>query len=272
MHLNKQKMVRQFRINLLFFYVRNLMQLSLNFSRFFATEAKLQDSSQSNQFSSTETGFVESSQNFFSGIYPGIYEIVCKVNNKRYIGEAGNVLDRLAKHSRNLLVGQSECTALQKDWNLYGAEQFEAHIVCCGPAWSEKNKRLAKEKEIICRYKPEEVYNQHPQSLPEKGENFRYVCEINGVQYDSVYQAHKKTGEKESTISNKLKNGVKGYVIIEKVRHGYEPIIADGIEYESITAALNDGRAKVRYEAYRFLKSKKKKDWNYLSPKKRIDK
>ncbi len=79
-------------------------------------------------------------------------------------------------------------------------------------------------------------------------------------------------GEKESSISHKLKNGVEGYVIISKVRHGYEPIIADGIQYESIMDAVNDKRAKDRFQVYRYFKDKKRKDWNYLLPTKRIDK
>jgi hypothetical protein len=52
------------------------------------------------------------------------------------------VLDRLAKHSRDLLNGVGDCTELQKDWNLFGPEQFEAHILFCGPEWSEKKTRL----------------------------------------------------------------------------------------------------------------------------------
>lgn len=82
----------------------------------------------------------------------------------------------------------------------------------------------------------------------------------------------KKTGERERAIATKLRNGVKDYIIIEKVTHGYEPIIADGVRYESITDAIKDNRAKDRFQAYRFLKNPKKKDWNYLSPEKRIDK
>ena len=57
--------------------------------------------------------------NFFNCLGPGLYEIYCKVNKKRYIGEASNVLDRLAKHSRNLLTTFSDCFEFQKDWNYF---------------------------------------------------------------------------------------------------------------------------------------------------------
>lgn len=54
-----------------------------------------------NELSENSCSF--SSFNFFLGAQPGLYEIYCKAKNKRYIGEAGNVLDRLAKHNRMLI-------------------------------------------------------------------------------------------------------------------------------------------------------------------------
>lgn len=42
---------------------------------------------------------------FFRFLGPGLYQIRCHVNGKRYIGEATNVLDRLAKHGRALQKG-----------------------------------------------------------------------------------------------------------------------------------------------------------------------
>lgn len=223
-----------------------------------------------NELSENSCSF--SSFNFFLGAQPGLYEIYCKAKNKRYIGEAGNVLDRLAKHNRLLITNTGECTELQLDWNKLGPDQFEARILFCGPEWSDRDKRLEKEKALIASYQSEEVYNEHPEDIKEKVENFRYVCEIKGVRYNSVYEASKKTGEKEKNIANKLKNGAKGYVIIEKVRTGYEEIIANGKRYASISEAVAAGEAKDRFQALRRLKAKKWKDWNYVSPDKRIDK
>lgn len=45
------------------------------------------------------------------------------MNDKRYIGEAGNILDRVAKHGRSLLSNTHECAALQKDWNYIDVEK-----------------------------------------------------------------------------------------------------------------------------------------------------
>jgi len=117
----KAKVLRQFRINLLFFYY--FIFLAFEKQTFFLSQGQTFTyliyflALENRVFSATETNFVESSFNFFSGIYPGLYEIICKVNNKHYIGEAVNILERLGKHSRSLYSGCSECTALQKDWN-----------------------------------------------------------------------------------------------------------------------------------------------------------
>ena len=97
--------------------------------------------------------------NMFSVLGPGLYEIYCKVNGslvkkssaflsselkkmrfflrKRYIGESLNVLDRLGKHSSLLLAGHADCHQLQKDWNKFGPDQFEAHILFLGPEGRE---------------------------------------------------------------------------------------------------------------------------------------
>lgn len=74
-------------------------------------------------------------------IGPGIYDIYCKATNKHYIGEAVNVLDRLAKHSRNLLSNVDDNQELQKDWNLYRSELFLFTVLFCGPEWSNRDDR-----------------------------------------------------------------------------------------------------------------------------------
>ena len=151
--------------------------------------------------------------NLFSTAQPGIYEIYCKPKNKRYIGEARNVLDRIAKHSRMLMSNSGECTQLQLDWTELAIDKFEVRILYCGPEWIDKDKRLEKEKAIIASYQHNEVYNVHPGDSKEKVDNFSYICEIKAVRYNSVYEASQRTREKEKYIANKLQNGVKDYVI-----------------------------------------------------------
>lgn len=210
--------------------------------------------------------------NLFNAYGPGLYQILCKANNKCYIGESANVLDRLAKHTRTLEKGLSDCLQLQKDWNQYGASQFEATVICIGTKWQSREARLEKEIEIIRSYKPEEVYNFHPETVKETTENYRVICEINGNVYKSINEASRLTGESATKIRVKLYNSYPGYLIIEKIKHGYEPIIANGKVYSSINDAVAAGEAKDRFEAMRKLNNSKHKDWNYQSPEKYINK
>lgn len=168
---------------------------------------------------------------FFSFLGPGLYQIRCKVNNKRYIGEANNVLDRLAKHGRALLTNVSDCTELQRDWNLFGCNQFEATVICVGPEWASKQTRLERETQLISSYLPEEVYNSHPNTVKISQDNYRVSCEIDGIVYPSIKEASEERKEAESTIRAKLNNGFTGYKIIQKIKHGYEAIIANGRFY-----------------------------------------
>ncbi len=203
-------------------------------------------------------------QNLFNAFGPGIYQIYCKKNNKRYIGEASNILDRLAKHTRNLKQGISECYELQKDWDLYGPTLFEATIIYIGPEWDNRDARLKKEREIISCYSLQEVYNKHPKVIQKTVENYTVVCEINNVRFESISEASRKIGESETRIRTKLYNKYPAYVIIEKKKHGYKPIIANGNQYSSINDAVAAGEAKDRFEAMRKLKNPKKKDWYYV--------
>ena len=59
----------------------------------------------------------------------GIYEIVNKINNKRYIGQAIDIEKRLNTHKKELLHNKHHNLILQGDFNTYGIESFEFNIV-----------------------------------------------------------------------------------------------------------------------------------------------
>jgi predicted GIY-YIG superfamily endonuclease len=267
--------LRQFLINFLFysyckvFFAFFLRKKALSFGNGETNGASFA-TLEAHPFSLESTNI--SSFNLFIAIEPGLYEIHCKVNDKRYIGESANVLDRLGKHSRQLLEGAADCMQLQLDWNRFGPDQFEAHILFIGPEWKEKDIRRQKETDIVSSYEPNQVYNEHPSKPRIHTENYRVVCEINGQRYESIAEAHRITGESESRIRAKLAQNFENYRVIEKIKHGYEPIIANGNYYDSIKEAVEAGEVLTRSMAYRRLKNKKYKDWNYVSPEKVIDK
>lgn len=182
-----------------------------------------------------------------------------------YIGEAGNVLDRLATHYSRFNKRLHDIPAMQQDWDRYGIEGFTATVIVCGPEWADREKRLAKEKLTLQQYKVEEVYNQHPDAKTSKSvENYRIVCEIRGQKFDSVGEASRILGESETDIRRKLVNRYQDYVILGKVKHGYRRIVANGKIYESINEAVTAGEAKTRFHAMRYLKDPNKKSWYYV--------
>lgn len=103
-------------------------------------------------------------------------------------------------------------------------------------------------------------------------DNYRVICEINGQRFESIHQASKHLNISENSIRRRLFNKQPGYLIIEKVRHGYQPIIANGKYYDSIIASVKAGEAKDRFQALRFSKGKSRPNWNYINVEKRIDK
>lgn len=59
----------------------------------------------------------------------GIYKITNKENNKVYIGETLNILERWSTHISNLKNGSHHSYKLQSDWDLYSEEDFEFKII-----------------------------------------------------------------------------------------------------------------------------------------------
>ena len=205
------------------------------------------------------------SENLMNYGLPGIYRITCLINKKVYIGESNNVLSRARSHVDSLNKNQNEVFEMQKDYNSFGRNSFTFHILFSGLEWENETKRREKEKEkeILLSYKPEQVYNLHPTSELVESKNFRIVCEINGVQYESVSRAAKQTKEKDQIIRMKLNNKHPGYIVIKKVVQGYTPVIIDDQEYPSIQAVVKANLAKDRFEVMRRLKSPKWEKWYY---------
>lgn len=60
---------------------------------------------------------------------PGIYKIICKENNKVYIGGSGNLRQRRKHHFVILKMNQHINTDLQEDYNRYGKENFDFEVI-----------------------------------------------------------------------------------------------------------------------------------------------
>ena len=66
-----------------------------------------------------------------------------------YYGEASHVYNRLSKHKRLLKANESDNTALQKGYNLYGLNAFKFKVILCGNQWASLTKPLRKEHVLI---------------------------------------------------------------------------------------------------------------------------
>lgn len=61
---------------------------------------------------------------------PGIYRIFCKSTGKNYIGQSKNVRARILDHFNRLRNGSDDSSLLQKDYDLYGEENFMPERLC----------------------------------------------------------------------------------------------------------------------------------------------
>ena len=89
---------------------------------------------------------------------PGLYMILCLVNDYRYFGESSNVASRFAGHRKNLRSNKHANDLLQKDFNLYGESNFQFSVLYLGDEWGERNVRLVKESQLIAA-NLDKVYN-----------------------------------------------------------------------------------------------------------------
>ena len=72
-----------------------------------------------------------------------IYQIVNKINDKRYIGSAVDIADRWHLHRKMLNNGNHHSIKLQRAWNKYGEHNFIFEIL---DTTDDKNRLLADEQ------------------------------------------------------------------------------------------------------------------------------
>lgn len=73
----------------------------------------------------------------------GIYLIICKGNDRRYIGQSNNIERRWQEHLRSLRRGKHGNSIMQASWNKYGESSFFFYIVLrCNINQLDKNEEL----------------------------------------------------------------------------------------------------------------------------------
>ena len=197
----------------------------------------------------------------------GIYKIYCSKTNKTYIGESQNLLERFGNHFGHLNRSTHDCCQLQKDWNKYGKQSFTVEILCIGPEWQHKKKRVARQNEFIANLSLHERYN------PSSSNNgvYRQTIEIENQIYSSIASAAETLNLSESTIRRRLSSAKYPYYARKTVQVG-RLISINGISYSSIQSVVEQGLAKDRFQVSRRLRSANAKwqFWFYIEEEKQV--
>ena len=201
-------------------------------------------------------------------IQPGLYQFRCKKNNRVYIGETKNLLERLGKHVAMLENNKSDSTEMQQDWNLFGKDAFEITILNMGPSFYDRVKRKLLEEEQISAVQDSKMLYNIPPKKKQNERNYRTICEIDEVQYNSLGEAVKALGISETTLRRALRDPKRpSYKIMKREETGYSQISVNGTVYNGIVDLIAAGLANNRQTAIRRLKSKRNrwKNWFYIS-------
>lgn len=97
----------------------------------------------------------------------GIYQIVNKTTEKRYVGYASNIRQRLKGHISDLSLNKHPNDYLQKAWNKYGAEAFSSSVleVCPKENLCLKEDYWVKVLKVCDKYFGYNIKNTDPKGL-----------------------------------------------------------------------------------------------------------
>lgn len=98
----------------------------------------------------------------------GIYALMCTKSNQVYIGRSSRLSQRKSKHFRDLRLNAHHCTALQREYNLYGEGAFEWIVLEYAP----KEKLEQKEMEWMIRHRTR-LLNQWPPLIEPQEKDFK---------------------------------------------------------------------------------------------------
>lgn len=201
---------------------------------------------------------------------PGIYEIINKSLDKRYIGESANVLSRLGKHLSTLKENVHDCAQLQIDWNNAKLQKkeyeiFSIRIIHIGDDCNLLKDRRTKEKQLLLKYCQSQLYNfisDRAQIL------YRTRVSIKGITHESIRHAAEYCKVSQTTLRRWLQSDkYPDCFEIEKISYGISRCLIDGIEYPSVKAVVEAGIAPNSLFVIRRIKNPKYLTWQSISTK-----
>jgi len=206
----------------------------------------------------------------------GVYKIICLQNNKIYVGESNNCLDRIGKHFTTLKNQTHHCLSLQKDFNTYGFLNFEAFVVYSGSKLIKTSTRKKIEKKLIQSLPKQSRYNfdvrnsQKPfyGSYCYKNKTFNTIKELRLYIKQTEKKIYSESHFRRLFISpfGKYKDQIK---LIEK-RSQSDIFLINGQKYNGWKTVVKAGLAKNQRQVFFRLKSSKWPNYvYYLKTKKR---
>ena len=207
---------------------------------------------------------------------PGLYQITCLKNNKVYIGQSTNVLNRLGRHCENLEMNRHNCKELQKDFNKYGKTAFKFESLEINSKFEDESLRKQKEKadrvqmlqhlntNAECRWS---LFHLHLADIKKLQNSYnkesnkfftRYIqqVKIKNKVYNGLRKAEKETRESRANITRKC-NSINNtnYVYLDQTIYDPAKINSigyriNGKEYPTLT-----GAAKKLKQAFETVKN-----------------
>lgn len=121
----------------------------------------------------------------------GVYIILNKLNNHRYVGSSKNIYSRLLKHRSLLRAGKHENSHLQNAWNKYTESNFDYAVL----EYCEIDKLYEREQFFIDTLSPE--YNIAPRAdsagfISESMRKNMSISRITGIKSGSIPKTHNK--------------------------------------------------------------------------------
>lgn len=189
---------------------------------------------------------------------PGLYKITCIVNQKQYIGESVNILNRLGRHAESLENNRNDCIELQKDFQKYSKKNFLFTALEVDSKYENKDLRKHREAFLIQQIPLELRYNRF--EAPEYSRS--RLIEIRGQIYPSLSNAARVLKESRTNIVRKALNPkILDYVFRIHEEHEENALLNSKQEYKfrRSCACIIDGQfSKSLNEAARDLEINQK--------------
>lgn len=145
----------------------------------------------------------------------GVYEILCNVTQKVYIGSSRNIRKRLHNHINSLRKGVHHSTHLQRAWDKYGEDNFELGILEKFTSELGDAEQVEREQYWLDHkkcYEQKYGYNILRQAFSLSG--FKMSDETKQLQQESALKRPRKSDDERLAIKVRLQGSKSHFAIL----------------------------------------------------------